>query len=206
MKKTYSLQDVLNIIKNNIILIACFTILFGGLAFLYAKHKSSTDYSAERLMMIEHHINYNKRADSQMNANLSMIPTYEELIESSNVTDKAYKELPKKMRKDIGKTDFNNSIETKNRPGTLIVKVKATANDPKEATQSVNQVVQTAKTELPKLQKDADKITVYQKASVKDAVAHTHNSVKKYTIAGLALGFIFGMIFSFIKTSWKDVK
>lgn len=206
MKKTYSVKDVWNIIIKNIITIACFTLAFGALTFLYAKHKVSTTYSAERLMLVEHHINYSKRADSQLNANLSMIPTYQELIESHNITDKAYKQLPKKVRKDISKSDFNNNIDTKNRPGTLIIKVKAEGNTAKEATQSVNQVVQTAKTELPKMQKDADKVTVYQKASTKDAVSHTHNSVKKYTIAGLALGFIFGMIFSFLKTSWGDFK
>ena len=52
MKKTYSVKDVWNIIIKNIITIACFTLAFGALTFLYAKHKVSTTYSAERLMLV----------------------------------------------------------------------------------------------------------------------------------------------------------
>lgn len=205
--KIYSLQDIFSIIKKNCLIILCSAIVFGGLFFVYAKHKASTSYSAERLMMVEqHHVNYNKRADAQVNANLSMIPTYEEMIESSTITDKAYKKLPKKIRKQVTKSSFADSINTKHRDNTLLIRVKATGNTAKIATASVNQVVNTAKTELPKMQKDLGKVTVYQKASVKDATIHTHNSVKKYTIAGIALGLILGMMFGFIKTSWKDVE
>ena len=51
--KTYSIQEVWRIFVKNIIAIACSTIVFGGLAFVYAKHQQTVTYTSERLLTVQ---------------------------------------------------------------------------------------------------------------------------------------------------------
>lgn len=204
--KTYRFRDVVQIMTKNALIIICSTLIIGGLSFVYAKHHSSTTYSNERMMMIQHQVNYNRRADAQVGANQMMMQTYSNLIESPQVTNQAWKDLPKKMKKQVSKSDVSSMIDAKNPQGTVLMKVKATADDPKTATEVANTTAETAAKMLPEMNHDANRITLYQVASVKDASAIHHGHVKKYTAAGLVLGLIIGMTFGFIRTSWKDVK
>lgn len=203
--KTYSIREVWQIFVKNIIVIACSTIIIGGLAFVYAKHKQTTTYASERLMEIQHQVNYRYRADAQVNANTAMMPTYAEIVRSSAITDSAQKSLPKHLRKQINKSDFSDAVSAKQKDGTVVLKVKAEASSPAKSTAIVNSTVKAAAEKLPVIDHDVNRVTVFPAAKKSDAVAATHGSVKKYTLAGTALGFILGMAFGFIRTSWKDV-
>lgn len=204
--KTYSFKDVVQIMMKNAVIIICSTLIVGGLSFVYAKHHSSTTYSNERMMMIQHQVNYDRRADAQVGANQMMMQTYSDLIESPELTNQAWKNLPKKTKKQVSKSDVSSMITAKNPQGTVLMKVRATADNPKTATEVANTTAETAAKMLPKMNHDANRITLYQAASPKDAAATHHGHVKKYTAAGLVLGLIIGMTFGFIRTSWKDVK
>lgn len=204
--KTYNFKDVVQIMTKNALIIICSTLIVGGLSFVYAKHHSSTTYSNERMMMIQHQVNYSRRADAQVGANQMMMQTYSNLIESPEVTNQVWKNLPKKIKKRVSKSDVSSMIDAKNPQGTVLMKVKATADNPKTATEVANTTAETAAKMLPEMNHDANRITLYQAASARDASATHHGHVKKYAAAGLVLGLIIGMTFGFIRTSWKDVK
>lgn len=196
----------MQIMTKNALVIICSAIIFGGLSFVYAKHHASTSYTAERMMMIQHRVDYRYRADAQVGANQMMMQTYSNLIESPQMTNLAWHNLPKKIRHRLSKSDVNSMITAKNPQGTVLMKVKATADDPKTAAEVANTTAAAAAAELPAMNHDANRISLYQAASTKDVPAVHHGHVKKYTAAGAVLGIIVGMVFGFVRTSWKDVK
>lgn len=203
--KTYSIQEVWRIFVKNIIAIACSTIVFGGLAFVYAKHQQTVTYTSERLLTVQHRVNYHYRADSQVNANTAMMPTYAAIIKSPVITDSAQQSLPKHLRKQISKSEFADAVTAKQKDGTVVIKVKATADSAAKSAAIVNHTAETAAKKLPLINHDANQIMLLPAAKKSTAEMTRHGSVKKYALAGAALGFILGMAVSFIRTSWKEV-
>lgn len=203
--KTYSIQEVWQIFVKNIIVIACSTVILGGLAFVYAKHQQTVTYTSERLLAVQHHVNYHYRADSQVNANTAMAPTYAEIIKSPVITDSAQKSLPKHLRKQISRSEFADAVTAKQKDGTVVISVKATADSAAKSAAIANHTAETAAEKLPLINHDADQIMLFPAAKKSTAEMTRHGSVKKDALAGAALGFILGMTFGFIRTSWKDV-
>ena len=148
--KKYSLNDLIKIIWKNIIVIIVFAVIGGSGFFILAKHKQSTTYTAERSMMISHSLD-SKRAHSQVSADLAMIPTYEDLIKSRQVTESTWKALPKSIRKETSPKSISDNIDTNNRPESLVITVKATTKDANQSLAIANTTVEVAKKELPKI-------------------------------------------------------
>ena len=67
----------------------------------------------------------------------------------------------------------------------------------------VNNTVQAAKKELPKIQPGLGRIYAYSKATKEDVRIQKHSSVKKYTLVGAALGILAGMIIAFLISTKK---
>ena len=141
--KKYSLNDLIKIIWKNIIVIIVFAVIGGSGFFILAKHKQSTTYTAERSMMISHSLD-SKRAHSQVSADLAMIPTYEDLIKSRQVTESTWKALPKSIRKETSPKSISDNIDTNNRPESLVITVKATTKDANQSLAIANTTVEIA--------------------------------------------------------------
>lgn len=202
--KKYSLNDLLKIIWKNIIIIIIFAVIGGGCFFALAKHKQNITYTAERSMMISHSLN-DKRAHSQVNADLAMIPTYEDMIKGRQVTESSWKTLPQNIKKGTSVNTLADSIDTSNRPDSLIITLKATTKNAKQSVAFVNNTAEAAKKELPKMQQGIGKVHVYPRATLKNVSSEKHGSVKKFTLVGIALGIVAGMLISFVVTSWKHI-
>lgn len=200
-----TLEDILKIVLKNAILIVILALMGGSCFYLVAKHKESKTYVAERSMIIDHNLTW-RRAYTSFKTDLGMIPTYQDMIEGREVLTNAYQQLPRKIKHKSSVKDLSSSINTNSRPDSLVITIKATTDNPKESVAYVNSVAKAAKAELPKMQKGLGEVHVYSKATQKNIVVVTHSSVKKYTLVGLALGTIAGMVISFGRVSFKYVK
>lgn len=200
-----SLDKIIKVLVKNIIIIIIFALIGGGSFYLIAKHKQSTSYTAERNLVINHRLDKN-RSKSQLDTDLNMVPTYRDMIEDRNVITDAYHRLPSKMRKNVNVKDVSNSISTNSRPGSLVISVKANTGSPEESVAYANSVVEAAKAKLPDMQNGIGTVHIYSKATSKNVEVITHNSTKKHTLVGLALGIIAGMIIAFARTSFEDIK
>ena len=200
----YSLNDLIKVIWKNIIVIVIFAIVGGGMFFAFAKHKQKTTYTAERSIMISHNLN-SKKSVSQVNADLAMIPTYEDMIKGRQIADRTWQMLPKNIKKGTSVNDLSDSIDTNSRPNSLIINLKATTQNDEKSVAFVNYTADAVKKELPKMQQGIGTVHVYEKASKKNVTTQVHSSVKKYTLVGIALGIVAGMVISFVATSWKHI-
>jgi capsular polysaccharide biosynthesis protein len=203
-QKSYTLKEITSIFFKNILLIIVLAGVGGAIFFAVAKHKSSITYTASREIMISQNLN-SKRAYSQQKTELNMIPTYRDMIESRQVMLAAKNNLPRSLKKKTNLIDLSKAISTDSHPDSLIISVKATAGDKKEAITYVNSVSEVAKEQLPKMQPGMGRVYLYPAANSKNVDKTVHTSIKKYTLVGIALGIIAGMVISFTITSIKEL-
>ncbi|WP_420214446.1 hypothetical protein ACOBMG_07980 [Limosilactobacillus mucosae] len=197
--KSYSMKDISSIVMKNIVLIVILGIIGGGVFFVYAKHKETMLYTAERSLIISH----GKNDDKQVKTDLMMVPTYADIVEGKQVADQAYKNLPKKDQHKYSKKEFEEDITAESESNSLVISVKATSTSPIESLKLVNNTVQAAKKELPKIQPGLGRVYAYSKATKEDVKVQKHSSVKKYTLVGVALGILAGMIIAFLISTKK---
>lgn len=207
MKKQYSIDEILRIVWKNIVVIIVFAIVgavgLGGIA----KMKKTTTYSAQRNIVISHNLNDSsvEYKNSQLKADLGMIPTYSELVNDQQIMKKAHKLLPKKIRKLYSASELKKIVSEDSKPNSLVITIRATASEPEAATSIVNVTAQAVKNELPKMQDGVGNIQLLSKAPKLSAESKTTPSIKKYAVLGFALGALVGMVIAFGVTTWKKI-
>ena len=143
-----TLEKLLKVLFKNTILIIVLALIGGGSFYMLAKHKQSKSYVAERSMVIDHNLT-GRRAHSLFETDLSMVPTYRDLIEGREVTDNAYHRLPKRIKHATNVGDLSDSINTNSHPDSLVITVRGTADNAEKSVGYVNSVAEAAKAELP---------------------------------------------------------
>ena len=205
-KNEYSLKDLSNIVDKYFVLIIAFAIVGGVVLGAYGKHKQTTTFTATRSILINH--NYSrgqKNANSQVNADISLMPTYKELVGGRTIANRSYKLLSHKIRRSTTPEEVKSSIDTESQPQSLVMTIKATSSKKENAVAFANATAVAAQKELPKLQHGMGSIKVLSKASEENATSSTHGSVKKYALVGAALGLIVGMVCSFVLATWRHI-
>lgn len=200
-----SLRDLVKIIIHNIIIIILFGIIFAGIFGFVAHKKETTTFTASRSIVVSHNINRIKAKNSQVQADQNLIPTYREILEDNIVSQRARKQLPKKIRKIYTANDISKAITTNSKPNSLVINVKVKANSANDAVTLTNAVVQAFKKELPKVDGQAGTVHLLSPARKASVVSVTKPSIKKYVALGGAFGILFGMVVSFGITTWKKI-
>ena len=197
-------KDIQKIIKNNIIAIICFTIIGGLVGACYAKLNKRTTYSAQTNILIGHNLSRTNHPNSTVQADLSMMDSYRELLKDKQVLNKARKELPKNIRKDYTAADIEHSLSVDNKPQTLVLNVRVTTSSANDSTSIVNAISKAAQKELPKIKPGIGNVRTLSFAKKNDATSKTSPSIKIYLVLGAALGLLVGMIVSFSLTTLKN--
>ncbi|MEK1369833.1 lipopolysaccharide biosynthesis protein [Limosilactobacillus fermentum] len=205
MSKSYSANDVIKIILKNIILIVVLAVIGTAGLGMYAKHKQTTTYTADREIMIGHNLNKVNYKNSQVLADLGMMQTYANLIQDRQVLSEARKELPKKLQKRYSVSDLESAVDAKPRAGEIILDIHAKVGSAKDAALIVNAVTDATKQELPKIKAGIGQIQPLSKAYASDVKSQTSPSAKKYAILGFALGALAGMVIAFVRTTFKHL-
>lgn len=203
-KKKYSLNDILLILWKNIIIIIILAVAFSSMFGIIAKKKQHVSYTATRNIMITHSLN-TRRSNSEINSDLTMIPTYAELIQDRPVINEAYSLLTKNQKMNVTHDDIAEAVKTDTKPQSLIISIKATTDNKDKSILIANTTAAAAKNIIPKIQPGSGNIYLYPKATTKNVNVENHSKVKKYTILGAALGALLGMVIAFVITSWKHL-
>ena len=203
-KKKYSLNDILLILWKNIIIIIILAVAFSSMFGIIAKKKQHVSYTATRNIMITHSLN-TRRSNSEINSDLTMIPTYAELIQDRPVINEAYSLLTKNQKMNVTRDDIAEAVKTDTKLQSLIISIKATTDNKDKSILIANTTAAAAKNIIPKIQPGSGNIYLYPKATTKNVNVENHSKVKKYTILGAALGALLGMVIAFVITSWKHL-
>lgn len=205
--KTYSLKQLNGSFVKALVFTIILAIFGGSCMFVYAKHKQQTTYTAERFVLISHNI---KKDTGDHNypitvADINMMSSYEDIAKNEIVAKGAKRYLPKKISKKYSVNEINNSISAKSRPQSLVLKISAKTDNEKSSIAIVNAVSKSFQKELPKLQPGAGQVHLLAKANKSSVESETTPNKKKYTVAGVALGGLIGIIISFVEITWKKI-
>lgn len=201
----FSSKEIITIVRNNFIIIITIA-LVGGVGFLgYAKHKRTTEYTAQCNLMIGHNLNQVSQKSRQNEADLARMKTYEDVIEDPSVARRAHQYLDSRDKKKLSTKKINHGIKATSSTDSLVMNINATAPTAKLATTMANTTAKAVKKELPETVPDVGRVSIISYAKRSDVVSHTHPSYKKYGIVGVAFGALVGMIIAFVWTSWRHL-
>lgn len=192
------------IIWKNIIVIVIFTIIFGLLGMVYARHSRHTVYEAERMIMTANSYQ-GSNANEEVQADINLGKTYAKIIESNDVARQARKELPRKIRKEYSAKDIATMVDAIPVAQTTLVKVSVKSSDAKISAKMVNAITNAAAEEMPQRVPSAGKVSLFSKVNAKDTTSTTLPSTKKITLLGAAVGFLLGLVVAFSITTWKHL-
>lgn len=207
MFKSLNFKEICKIIWENILIIfVCAlvgTMLFGGLA----KLKQHTEYSADRNIMISHNLQSSKveYKDSQLKADLNILPTYAELVTDRSVLANAHDNLSKRLQSKYTTSELKHVVKATAKPNSLILNIQVTAGKKSEAKKVANAVTDSFAQQLPKMKKDVGTIKKLSSVTSNDVSSSTGPSIKKYAVLGFALGVLGGMIIAFSITTWRKL-
>lgn len=199
-----NLKSVSKIIWHNILFILASIIIFGIAGGLYAKHKKSTVYDAERSFMTERSYR-GAGANEEVQADINLGKTYAEIVESKDVAKSAHRQLPSRLQKKYSVKDINGMVDAHSVMQTTIIKVNVKAKSAKNAATIVNAITDASVKQISNKVPSAGQITPFAKVSASDTHSITTPSIKKYGLLGSAVGLLVGMIIAFSVTTWKKL-
>ena len=204
MNSNLTVSNIWKVIWKNIIVIAILTIIGGAGGYLYAHHKKTTTFEAERNMLIAHR-HTGQAANDQFMSDMGMMKTYSKIVESNDVANAAHKKLPKKLQKKYSAKQISSMINARPIDQSTIMNVSVETDSAKDATVLVNTVTKASVNEIKRIVPSAGTIRLFAKAKTADAASHTTPSTKKYTLLGVAVGLLVGMVMAFSITTWKHL-
>lgn len=207
MHKSLTVNEVIKIIWKNIIWVFLFAIIGALLVGGVAKIKQHTTYTASRNIMVAHNVEKStvKNKDSQVKADLSMTQTYSDLITDPIILNKVSHDLEGKLNKKVTTDELSKSVSAESKPDSLVISIKASSPNEKDAVKIANETATEFGKELPKLTDDPGDVTTLAKATKSTTTSVTTPSIKKYAVLGFALGLIIGIAFAFSITTWKKI-
>ncbi|WP_242364368.1 capsular biosynthesis protein [Limosilactobacillus antri] len=191
------------IIIRNLVVIVVMMIIGALFAGMYAKHKQSTSYTSESNVIIGHNLTRNNHRNTNVLADINMMPSYKEMASDSQVLEATRNLLSKKMRSEYSVNELSGVISFRSRPDSLVLNISATTSSKNKSVAIVNAAAKAVKNEFPKMDPGVGSIRILGKAREKNTESTTRPSIKKYVVLGTALGLLLGMIISFSITSWK---
>ena len=206
--KEYKLGELSSSFWKGLIFTIILAILGGSGMFMVAKHKQNTTYTAERSVVISHRIDEealrrNSGQDPVVDSDLSMMPTYADVVQDEQTAQAARKYLPKKLRKEYSANKISQDVNANSHPQSLVLKIRVNTDNKKDSVALVNATAKGLKKELPSIQPGAGKVTLLATAHEDNVTSITSPNKKKYMLMGTALGGLLGIVISFVVVTWK---
>lgn len=210
--KKYTIKELTSMVWKSIVCILVLALAFGLAMGLVAKHRQKTTYIATRNVLITHNLTkYSSitgrdgQTVSIVNEDQNMMDTYREIVTDNEVLDAARRKLPTKLQKEYSSHDLSKIVETKNKPQSLIISIKAETKSAKTSAEIANATADALKDKLPNIQPGVGHVVPLSKAKARNAVSVTRPHAKKYAAVGIALGGLIGIIISFATITIKGM-
>ena len=194
MGETISLQDLLKIIKERWILIISFAIIGIGIAIVFNSYILTTNYLAQTQILV------NQKADNeatyswnQIEAELQLINTYNDVITSPLILNKVREEL--QLERTTEQLSYQIKLSSESESKVLYIEV--VDSDPELAVNIANTTVEIFKEEIPTLM-NIDNINVLSKASLSDNPIPVSPNKGLNLVTGAVIGTLLGIGWAFL--------
>lgn len=196
LNNRYSARQLWQSFYLNILVIVIFGAVFSGGAYLYAGHKNSLTFDAQRSFFIYRNVS-SKFSSSAIQGNIAMMDTYSNLLTDHSVTNRINDKMQNVKGYTYNQQSLPGQLNYVVTPGTTFIKAHAEANSAAVAKKMANTAVDVAAKELPKY--IGMDVAIKKLAPAQDNPITVNNSIskKKFVAFGFALGAVLGAFVMF---------
>ena len=206
VEETISLKEILNIIKKRLLLIISLTIVAVSIAIVLSFYILTPIYQAQTQILVNPKGNSEEFYSwSQIETDLQLINTYNEIITTPFILSKVIEEL----KLDTTPEQLINQITLSSESDSKVLKIQVQDSNPEQAANIANVTAEVFKKEIPSLM-NVDNINILSPAKVSENPSPVKPN-KTLNIAigaviGLMLGIGLAFLLEILDTTIKDEK
>lgn len=186
MEETISLQDILKIIKKRLFLIISLTIVTVSIAIVLSFYVITPIYQAQTQILVNPKGNSEEFYSwSQIETDLQLINTYNEIITTPFILSKVIEEL----KLDTTPEQLINQITLSSKSDSKVLTIEVQDPTPEQAVNIANVTAEVFQEEIPSLM-NVDNINILSAAKVRD----NPSPVKPNKILNIAIGAVIGLM------------
>ncbi|MBS9338873.1 capsular biosynthesis protein [Fructobacillus sp. M2-14] len=181
----FTLRDLLKRFVRYSWLIVLAVIAFSAIGYLYSKSaKVTTNYSASRSVIVAKNNTDVKDPNSRVQADRSLIATYEKIAQDDSIISEVKNSLPFKMKK----ADIASAVTVDNPTDTLMLAFKSGGETPEKAKTLANTYAEVFAKKAVQIYPDMGDVRLLSEANGSDVIQSGMKSTKKLTIFGAVFG------------------
>ena len=206
VQESISLQDIMEMFKEKFLIIMSFTIAAVGVAAYLSFYILSPVYQAQTQILVnQKNDNEEMYTRSQIDTELQLINTYNDLITSPIVLSKVIEEL----QLDATPEQLAYQISLYSRNNSKVLYIEVLDSDPERAVNIANTTAEVFKEEVPHLM-NIDNINIISLAKFNENASPVSPNKQLNLVIGAIVGFTLGMGIVFLReildTTIKDEK
>ena len=205
MEETISLQEIIKIIKKRLLLIISLMIVAIGIAVVLSFYFITPIYQAQTQILVNQKVNSQEGLWYQMETDLQLINTYNDIIITPIILSKVIEEL----QIDVTPEQLSNQITLSNGSESKVLYIKVQDSNPEQAVNIANTTAEVFKQEIPSLM-NVDNINILAPAKVSENPTplkpNKPLNIAIGAILGLMLGVGLAFLLEILDTTIKDEK
>lgn len=206
MEETISLQEILKIIKKRLLLIITLTIVAVSIAIVISFYILTPIYQAQTQILINQKGSSEEVYSwSQIETDLQLINTYNDIIKSPVILSKVIEEL----KIDTMPEQLTNQITLSSESDSKVLKIEVQDSNPEKAANIANVTAEVFKEEIPSLM-NVDNINILSAATFSENPSPISPNKGLNLVIGAIIGIMLGVglafLFEILDTTIKDEK
>lgn len=194
MEETLNLEDILQVIKKNVIMILIFTLLSGCIAAFGTIFLVTPQYEAKTEILVSQSQNTQSVNNQDIQASLQLINTYRDIIKSPTVLDEVINNLELEDTSEA----ISNKINVSNKNQSQVATVTVNDASPQKAENIANEVASVFQSKIVEIM-NIDNVSILTVADVGENPAPVSPQPVINTAIGLIIGMLAGLVIAFIR-------
>ena len=200
-----SLQEILKIIKKRLLLIISLMIVTISIAVVLSFYFITPIYQAQTQILVNQKVNSQEGLWYQMETDLQLINTYNDIITTPVILSKVIEEL----QIDATPEQLSNQISLSNGSESKVLYITVQDSNPEQAVNIANTTAEVFKEEIPSLM-NVDNINILALAKVSENPSPVKPNkplnIAIGAVVGLMLGIGLSLLLEILDTTIKDEK
>lgn len=192
MQEEITVIDIFKIIKSHITLIATMSILGLTIAFLITNFLITPEYSSNTQLLVNHSPSENTIQQSEINANIQLINTYEDIIRNPIVLNQVKENLTLSESID----ELRNKITVESDQSSQVFSVRVQDENPYLASEIANETANVFQENVDEIM-NVDNVSIISDAVPGDSPSSPN--IVLNSIIGALIGFFIGLTITFLK-------
>ncbi|WP_017548145.1 YveK family protein [Salinicoccus carnicancri] len=195
MEETLNLEDILDVIKRNLVMILSLTLLFGALAAFATAFLMTPQYEANTQILVSQSQDDDAGVNNQeIQANLQLINTYRDIIKSPTVLDDVVGNLGLEQTT----AALSNQITVNNQDQSQVITVTVTDEMAENAETIANEVATVFQERVAEVM-SVDNVSILAPADIGDNPSPVSPQPLINIAIGLILGALLGLGIAFMR-------